>query len=223
MPDRTLVHDHPELVWTASGRAHVATPDGDFVADDTRAVWIPATIDHTVDCSPEALLLPIWLPTTRGMPGHPCTLARSAALDHWARQSLQPPALRRLPREEALRRLAAAVECASRLGPPPLPVDERARRIARRVLADLSDDRESEEWAAEVDLSSRSLRRIFVRETGMPLARWRLAARMHHAALLLLDGTPVAHVATACGYRNASAFTAAFTRLHGTPPSRFRP
>lgn len=55
----------------------------------------------------------------------------------------------------------------------------------------------------------------------MSFAQWRTQLRLHHSLTLLASGLPVASVASACGYTNASAFIEAFRRSFGTTPGRY--
>ena len=66
------------------------------------------------------------------------------------------------------------------------------------------------------------LRRLCVARTGHPPMEEVTRLRMRHAALLLAGGRlSVSAVATAVGYANAFAFSTAFRRNHGEPPSRW--
>lgn len=50
------------------------------------------------------------------------------------------------------------------------------------------------------------------------LLQWRMAIAQD---MLRRGGTPLAEIAAACGYRSVSAFSVAFHRTVGCPPSRF--
>lgn len=54
----------------------------------------------------------------------------------------------------------------------------------------------------------------------MGFAEWRQQVRFHHALEVLARGKSVGDVARECGYASASAFTAAFRKSFGMPPSR---
>jgi AraC-like DNA-binding protein len=80
-----------------------------------------------------------------------------------------------------------------------------------------------EELARKAGLSRATLTRRFTRLVGEPpltyLTRWRLEA----AGRRLRDTTdPLAAIAESVGYTSESAFSRAFTRHHGIPPSRHR-
>jgi AraC-like DNA-binding protein len=103
----------------------------------------------------------------------------------------------------------------------PLPRDERARRVADELLADVTDTRSLAEWGAACGASARTLARLFTSETGMTFAQWRTNARLAAALRLLAAGESTARAASAVGYANPSAFVAAFRREIGTTPGAY--
>jgi AraC-like DNA-binding protein len=72
-----------------------------------------------------------------------------------------------------------------------------------------------------VGLSTRTLERRFLAETGMTIGRW----RQHRALLRGLEqiaaGMQVKAAASIAGYRTPSAFIAAFRKAFGTPPGHY--
>jgi AraC-like DNA-binding protein len=104
---------------------------------------------------------------------------------------------------------------------PPLPLDDRARRIADSLLADVTDSRALAAWGRTVGASARTLARLFVAETGMGFERWRTTARLAAALPLLAGGAAVSPTAHAVGYASPSAFVAAFRRETGVTPAEY--
>ncbi len=102
----------------------------------------------------------------------------------------------------------------------PLPRDPRLQRLCAGLLADPADRRTLEDWSAAVGASSRTLARLFRQDLGMGFTAWRQRVRFHQALEALSAGETVARVADRHGYASASAFTAAFVRVMGMPPSR---
>jgi AraC-like DNA-binding protein len=103
----------------------------------------------------------------------------------------------------------------------PMPRDDRLQAVCRRVLDRIGDDLDIETLAADAGMSSRSLARLFQRETGMGFQAWRQQARLAEALARLSSGRPVALVASDLGYASAAAFTAMFRRALGTTPSKY--
>jgi AraC-like DNA-binding protein len=100
----------------------------------------------------------------------------------------------------------------------PQPRDPRAKELAE--LMGRTPAATLDELAAQVGASRRTLERLFVGDTGMPIARWRRQLRLVQALRLLGTGHTVTEVAHRVGYSTPSAFTAMFrTELGQTPAS----
>lgn len=101
--------------------------------------------------------------------------------------------------------------------------DERLRRLWTRVDAELGAAWTLDTLAAAAHVSGEHLRRLCQRELGRSPMAEVTRLRMHRAGLLL-RGTPskVEAVAAAVGYGSVYAFSAAFRREVGVPPSAWR-
>jgi AraC-like DNA-binding protein len=150
----------------------------------------------------------------------------------------------RAPRDPRARRLAELIM--RELGGPPMsndlqpPVSPRAQppaaRSARSNAASSTvprDDATSSTisgrtrgvtsigaLARKAGASLRTLERCFVAETGASVGEWRRRVRLFHALRLLEGGAAVTTVALDVGYASTSAFSHAFARQFGQPPSR---
>jgi AraC-like DNA-binding protein len=101
----------------------------------------------------------------------------------------------------------------------PWPRDDRASRLADRVIAEPASS--LRDAVAGAGASRRTLERRFRSETGMTLAAWRRRARLLAAIGLMSDGATVTQAATTVGYATSSAFTTAFRAELGSSPRRF--
>jgi AraC-like DNA-binding protein len=70
-------------------------------------------------------------------------------------------------------------------------------------------------------MSTRTLYRRFLRETGITFARWKQQARLLESIRRLAEGASVTAVAVDLGYESASAFSTMFRRALGTAPRAF--
>lgn len=104
----------------------------------------------------------------------------------------------------------------------PLPGDARLQRIARALIADPADTRDLDAWARWAAVSSRTLSRRFVSETGFSFTAWRQRARLMRSLEMLAAGAPVANIALDLGYSTASAFIGLFRRTFGETPAVYR-
>jgi AraC-like DNA-binding protein len=136
-----------------------------------------------------------------------------------------PGLVERLASGPAPRLRAAAIlaEALLRLALP--PTDARQSMELEALLAAIAAD-PAQPWplpalARRLGVSAPSLRRHFVRATGLPPRAWIERQRMAQAERLLLAGRPVAAVAEAVGYADAFHFSRVFRRVTGTAPSRW--
>jgi AraC-like DNA-binding protein len=111
------------------------------------------------------------------------------------------------------------------IGPPGLLVglaDPLLARALRRLHGNVARAWTVEELAREAGLSRSAFSERFSQKVGVPpmqyLIDWRIALAK---AMLQRDAPPLEAVAAAIGYQSASAFSTAFRREVGSPPSHF--
>ncbi|MCA6122748.1 AraC family transcriptional regulator [Bradyrhizobium sp. WSM 1704] len=68
-------------------------------------------------------------------------------------------------------------------------------------------------------LTSKTMHRLFAKETGMTFGEWRQQAHLLFALERLARGERVVDVALDSGYASQSAFSAMFRRHFGVPPN----
>jgi AraC-like DNA-binding protein len=148
------------------------------------------------------------------------------------------PQRRDAPAEAAARRVFDAIDCGSELGV------EEALSGALDILLDKADrDRGASTALSKVrelidahccerlrlhDLcqvtgsSQTRLLRGFEAAYGLTPHRYQQSRRIAKARRMILAGTPLADVASACGYADQSHLNRWFLRIHGTTPGRLR-
>lgn len=96
--------------------------------------------------------------------------------------------------------------------------DPQKRENDRRQAAGIGDQRRpvdistAGQWAERLDVTAKTIHRLFGKETGMSFGRWREQARLLFALRRLAHGERVIDIAFDCGYASQSAFTAMFRR-----------
>jgi len=101
----------------------------------------------------------------------------------------------------------------------PMPLDERARKAAERMLAMEGP------LATILDasgLTRRTAERLFAKETGLSPGRWFRLARLTQSVITLANGSSVETVSLAAGYQSPSAFSQAFKAVFGISPGQGR-
>ncbi|MFK0003575.1 helix-turn-helix domain-containing protein [Paenarthrobacter sp. NPDC090522] len=216
------MHDEHQLVWASSGVLMVDVDERYWVLPSTLALWIPAGVWHGSMALRDSVMEGIYLEPSQTTVAwsEPTIVAVSplaSHLIHYLAEEMEPSA-RTHAENVLLNVLKPANKAAIELRQPR---DNRARDIADLLTANPADKRGIEELARVVGSSPRTLLRLFVAETGMTFAQWRLHARLQAAMGFLAEGHSVAGAAYRVGYANPSAFVAAFHRSTGHTPAAY--
>jgi AraC-like DNA-binding protein len=223
-------HDLDQLTVITESAAVVETDDVYVVHPCMHALWLPASVQHSI-FSPKPFYLHAlyFAPRTvrAGTDGH--SGPQVLGLSNLARELVlflceAPRVSQRGPRHaHALALLtdflADAEENSFSL---PRPRGDRARKLADYFTAHPHDSRSLEIVAAEVGGASlRTFERSFLDETGLSLATWRRQSRLLASLALLAEGKSIGEVARAVGYDSAAAFSTAFRQCFGVSPSSY--
>ncbi|WP_246312417.1 AraC family transcriptional regulator [Pseudaquabacterium terrae] len=240
---RVVPHQHPwaQLAFSTTGVIRLTVDHGTYLVPASRALWVPAGVEHAVTVIEDATLMTLYLhqPRSRSGPaGVPradqaawrtCrvlevsdllrslvlamdTAADGAALDD---EALKRERLLATLVQDELRRARAL-----RLGVA-LPRDKRLRALCEAVLDDPARHRRLEDWARDSGASARTVARLFREQLGVSFGQWRQQVFLARALSLATQGRPMAQIAGALGYASPSAFTAMVRRTVGQPPRRF--
>lgn len=217
------VHSTGQLICVTEGAIMCESEAMQWHMMSRQAAWIPPGLAHgAVALSPlTATLARI---DVRRLPGWP----EGVAVVHASQ--LLAGAVQRLQERLAHRWDAAAGPLAAVLADElamlaplpqklPLPAHPRLRRLAGDMLSGLEAAWTLDATAARYGYSRSTLNRAFVRETGLPLGRWLLCARMNAARLLIDEGRTVSETAERVGYGTVSGFCAAFRQYFGASPT----
>jgi AraC-like DNA-binding protein len=204
----------------------VRTPRRAWIVPTSRALWVPAHTVHEIHMHGVVERRSLYLDDDagEGMPASCVVLdvtpllkelvVRAAALPEHYDDTGEDGLLMRLLTAE-IRRLPV---CALDL---PLPESPDLAQLCERLLADLSTRRPCGRDAGEMSVSTRTLYRRFLAETGITFARWKQQARLLESVRRLAEGTPVTTVAMDLGYESPSAFSAMFRRSLGIAPRAY--
>lgn len=226
--DRVDRHHHPcaQLIYAIRGVMTVRTDQGTWVVPSQRAVWVPPFVVHSIQMSGHVRMRTLYiapgLPTAA--PDACCVVNVSPLMRELILRAIEFDAGR--PAEPAHDRLAAVLLDELRTAPVaplhlPAPEDPRLLIITRALLEEPGDERTLTAWGRHVGASSRTLARLFDRDTGMSFRVWRQHARLLRALELLAAGEPVTSIACALGYDGPSAFIAMFRKALGATPTRY--
>ncbi|WP_125099568.1 helix-turn-helix transcriptional regulator [Leucobacter chromiireducens] len=227
-PDRPLSwppHHHPEheLLWTERGVATMFVAGSHWTVTPGIGLWIPAGIEHEGQTRDRTAVRATYFATAGWGPA-------------WQR----PQAVRLAPAVRELlihlkhahmsveQRVRAQRVCVDLLEATdaveldvPIPNDPRLAMLVEMILHDPADDRTLDQWASLLNMTTRTLTRVFAAEVALSFAQWRRLVRMRAALGHLARGMSVKAVAREVGYRTPSAFVTAFRRTVGTTPGEY--
>ncbi len=219
-------HARAQFAFAVTGTMRVRTPRRVWIVPPSRALWIPACTVHEIQMYGVVQMHSLYVneAASAGMPASCAVLdvtpllrelvVRAAALPAAYDEAGDAGLLMRLLMAE-IRGLAP---CALDL---PLPGSADLAALCERILADLSTRRPCGLDAGDLNVSTRTLYRRFLRETGITFARWKQQARLLESIRRLAEGQPVTTVAIDLGYESPSAFSTMFRRALGIPPRAF--
>src|SRR5450756_2034264 len=219
-------HARAQFIFAVAGTMRVRTARRVWIVPPTRALWVPARTVHEVQMYGVVQMRSLYVngAAGAGMPSSCVVLNVTPLLKELIVRAVALPATYDENGDEGLlmRLLMAEVRrlppCALDL---PLPDSADLTRLCERVLADLSTRRPCDLDANDLQTSTRTLYRRFLRETGITFARWKQQARLLESIRRLAEGVPVTTIALDLGYGSPSAFSTMFRRSMGIAPRAF--
>lgn len=217
-------HAWLQFSYALEGVVEVITRNGRYMAPPQRAVLIPPDVMHRVHASPSTVIRSLYVrPQALTQQFEYCVVINvSPLLRELIRAFSQLPP--NYPETGPSMRLAQVlldqIQSAEQSGLMLIwPKDPRIAELCNRLLVDPAYDQSLHNYAIEVGVSTKTLSRLFVQETGLSFRAWRQQHRLMHALHLLEQNHRVTDVAIACGYDSLSAFIAAFRKIMGVTPS----
>jgi len=219
-------HRKGQLMYVSEGVLHVETDAGMWVVIPQRAVWLPPQVVHRGLSRRGFALCNLYVDAnySRALPQHCCTVTITPLVRELLLQGARFGS--RYPRNgPQMRLLSVLVEHIATLPQAPLhlpePKDRRLRAITAALRVNPTCDDTLDQWAARVGASSRTLARLFVKETKLTFASWRQQLRLLVALEALAHGQSVTAAALDAGYEDTSAFISMFRRALGVTPGRY--
>jgi AraC-like DNA-binding protein len=226
---QTLWHSHAWGQWSYAikGVLVVHTHAGRFVAPPQYAIWVPEGIEHQVISSGAAQMRSLYIRT--GSLINPCwhnacvcdvtTLAKELLL----RFGYFDSEYKLNGKEDRLANvlLDTLDDLPQAQTQLPMPTDKRLLAIFDYLHVHTGEQINIDQIGHKVELSGRSVSRLFKQETGLTFQQWRQRLRLLSALNLLEQAIPVTQVAMECGYESLSAFVAAFGKQFGETPGKY--
>lgn len=219
-------HLRGQFLYAVAGTMSVRTPGQAWLVPPSRALWLPAGIEHAVHAHGDVHMRTLYLnaASAAGLPQSCAALAVTPLLRELiVRLTTPADASRSDDTQDMVAQLAVAEigrlpRCALEL---PLPASRDLERLCEQLLQELTAPAASPLTRAAHGMSPRTLYRRFQKETGISFVRWRQQACLMEAVRRLAAGAPVTRVALDLGYDSPSAFSAMFRRALGASPRAF--
>lgn len=219
-------HRRGQLIHAISGVMIVSAAPGRWVVPPGRGVWVPPGMQHQIRMAGEVQMRTVFVePGTREALGSECRVVHVDALLRQLIVAAVDVALDygHGSRDERLMELILdEIGAAPALSlHVPMPRHARLAALCEKFVRDPSMAASLDDWARRLHMNTRTLARLFQRETGLNLGAWVRQARLLLSLPKLAAGASILEVALAHGYESPSAFTAMFRRTLGVPPSRY--
>lgn len=225
--DSWHAHDWYQLMYASEGVLTAKTEQQALVVPPQRAFWIPPGVSHCAYALKGAQFKSLYFrpdkPRCLGTVGRVlavtplirelilAVVARCAAQADWTPQDEQLA-------EVLLHQMSIQPNAPFTLV---MPRDERLASLVHTLQNNPGDETSMAAWADRLGLSSRTLARCFIRETGLGFREWRQKLRLLHAITLLDRGISVTEVALEIGYQSPSAFINSFRQAFGATPTAY--
>ncbi len=222
-------HPHGHLIYADRGLLRVEAESGQWLVPPTAAVWLRPGVEHclAVPVALQAHGLFVREDVGARLPATDCVVHVSGLLrelimalgraDDQATSSKRMRLLGALLVEE----LHTQPVLPLHLPWPKVGADSPMQRVCQALLENPGDAATAVEWADRLAMGDKTFHRRFLQSTGMTFGKWRQQLRLMSSLTLLMQGTPITQVALASGYDSHSAYTTAFNKQFGQPPSEF--
>ena len=225
------LHSHEgfgEIVYVGSGHVVLCIEQGNLACDSRRALWIPPGVSHEWYSASEIQNRSIFVHS-------------SAVAGRERFKSLHQIEVTPLLRELILSAAENTPDFSSpkgrRLGQVLLDCFEdaplassllvmpRTHQLVEMCAKAMMTPEESisfKDWSEKLHISSKTLARMFNRETGQTMGQWVQLMRLLHARKCIDRGQSITEAALESGYSSVSAFIHAFRKRFGVTPGSAR-
>jgi len=219
-------HSSGHLIYADRGLLRVEAETGQWLVPPTSAVWLRPGIAHrlVVPVALQAHGIFVRDDVCAKLPASDCVMRVSGLVRELIMNVTQINDQMTSPRRSRL--LGDLLIEELRIPPSlpfhlPWPRDAQIQRVCQTLMGDPSQAATADQWAGKLAMGEKTFHRHFLKSTGMTFGKWRQQLRLMSSLTLLMQGTPITQVALASGYDSHSAYTTAFRKQFGQPPSAF--
>lgn len=222
-------HRHPrgQFVYARSGSTRVLADGHVHLIPQSQGFWCPPQVEHELQFPGPVAVANLFID-----PAHcselptDCRVMDIPPLLHALIERIIDIAPGQTLSVEQTRLMQVIVDELKYLPAAPLQLpwsaDKRLVPMMQALLETPDDPRSVEDWAAQLNLSSRTLVRLFHKETQLSPGQWRTQLRLLNAAEQLRRGRAITDIALSLGYATPSSFATAFKQRMGKAPSEYQ-
>lgn len=224
--NRPHQHVRGQLLYATKGLMRVASNNGIWFIPPTRGLWIPAGIVHD-----QLILSAVQMRTLYIDENHAAHLGdkvRVIEVSPMLRELILALIEEPIEYEDNEKNRAVVTLILHQLQHSktiplaiPWPTDRRLLAVCQAILDAPENAMSIEYWAEQVGASSRTLIRLFLKETDLTFRQWVQQVKLACALSRLEDGVPIATLADELGYASPSAFSSMFKRVLGESPTSY--
>ncbi|WP_328701309.1 AraC family transcriptional regulator [Cellvibrio polysaccharolyticus] len=228
MGDSVPMHQHPraQLLYAVEGVMRIHTSDRVWIIPPQRALWVPPGVLHSHISMSDVQMRTLYInPDIAEALGLDCyVFAVSPLLRELilalSREPMEYPVPGRGEHLVAL--ILSEIASASRVHMDiPWPSDRRLQQVCQRVLDNPGAANTIEQLADAAGASSRTMIRLFQKQTGLRYRQWLQQVQLAEALARLDRGESIATIARALGYARPGAFSAMFRKHFGSSPQHY--
>lgn len=222
------LHSHPRghLIYASTGVLLVQASTGQWLLPPTTAVWLRPSIQHQLTAMTPVTAHGIFIAESvaTDLPPMDCVAHVSSLLRELITALVNVPHQPPFQSRDALLGQLLVEELKTVAQLPfhlPWPDDKLIREVCDDLVRETGKAATAEDLAQRHAITSKTLHRRFLRSTGMTFGQWRQKMRLMKSIEKLLQRLPITHVALESGYESHSAYSVAFKKTFGCPPSEF--
>lgn len=221
-------HFHPrsQLIFSRNGIIKVICQNQMWMVNNTQAIWIPKNVEHQVFFPKTVELVSVFIDSSVPILENKCFAFKMYPFLEQLILKLVQFQNPQKANEKHLRLVQVFFDELSELIPTtfflPLNSDCRIEKITNILMEDISERKNLDYYANLINVSPRTLSRLFKNKLGLSFRDWRLRLKLLEAVRMLGDGLSTKEIAFNLGYENPSTFIYIFHKHFKKTPSNFR-
>lgn len=221
-------HEHTlaQFGFPLKGVLRIKAKNKEWIVPPNLALWIPANFPHRIITETPATMLFVYLSAAE-VPNFPTECSIYQITDLLRELILKAEELEKETLESDYKNLLLQAILHELEGLKSFdlqlvfPRDPRAQKAAKYFVKNPASKLSLVEVAKMAGASQRTLSRIYIRETGIPLNKWRQKNKIFQAIPRLAEKDSVSSISYDLGYSSPGSFISMFKKMTGKTPGSF--